>query len=186
VGVPVTVLVDIDVLSDREKFCHLFESMGGRRSEIEDDVRAILASVGARKGQLTAAELSIELDRVAAELKGQTQIESKVRNKISELNRTGSNWQRVKEDGYRAFVDAKSIQAFERIAAASKRLGLLINREGELEGFARDISRTRKSDWLANALQRDLAEDQSLAEARHFAREIRECFSTVTTRAFSD
>ena len=65
------------------------------------------------------------------------------------MMKSASPWFRVKEDGMRGLVDAESIRSFKRIDAAAKQIGLLINPEGELEGFCRDVSRSNKSEWLA-------------------------------------
>jgi hypothetical protein len=184
IGVPVVAVVDIDILNDKTKFCALFESLGGRAKEIEADLTLILRSVGARKGQLTGKELAVELERHANDIRDQIDIPNQVRTDIVQLLKTGQNWQRVKEDGSRGFVDAPTIQAFDRIDLASKKIGLLINREGELEGFCREIPRTRKSEWLATVLQRNLILDPALTDARAFARELRDCIEIVTSQSF--
>jgi hypothetical protein len=107
-----------------------------------------------------------------------------VRTEVQGLVRVGSNWQRIKEDGYKG-LNAEGIQAFERVRHFSKAVGLLINPEGELEGFCRPIPRTRKSDWLAQVLQLDIAGDPSLQDARSFAAEIREVTSQVVGNSLS-
>jgi hypothetical protein len=184
IGVPVVAIVDIDAVSDKEKFLALFESLGGLRAQIESDLALILRSVGNRKGQLTGSELAVELERYAKTVRDQNEVPSKTRIEISQLLKVGSNWQRLKEDGYRALVDAPAIQAFQRVALASKDIGLLINPEGELEGFCRQIQRTKKSDWLAAVLQRNLSTDTDLAEARTFVNVLRESIDIVTSQAF--
>jgi hypothetical protein len=175
VEIPVVAIVDIDILSDRDKFLLLFEAMGGKPAEVDQDVQTIIRLVRERKGQMTGTELAVELKRLAAEAQVTQQVPRQIRTKLLELGREASNWQRVKHDGFRA-LDAKT---FHRIFEASIRLGLLINPEGELEGFCREISRTRKAEWLAEAIRRDLNRDPSLADARKFATQIRTSLQTV-------
>jgi hypothetical protein len=175
VEIPVVVIVDIDVLSDGEKFLNLFEAMGGSRSDVKQDLQAIIRLVAERKGQMVGPELAVELRRVAAEVESSHEVPKQVRGKLLDLGRSSSNWQRVKHDGYRA-LDA---QTFLRISNACKRVGVLISPEGELEGFCREISRTRKSEWLAEVMQRNLGSDPSLADARTFAEQIRDAIQTV-------
>jgi hypothetical protein len=93
------------------------------------------------------------------------------------LGRISSNWQRVKQDGIRA-LDA---QIFYRISEACKAVGLLINPEGELEGFCRLLSSSRKNEWLAEVIRKDLAQDESLRDAREFAEEIRRVIRQVVS-----
>jgi hypothetical protein len=56
-NVPVIAIVDIDLLADRQKFLILFEALGGRPADVENDLKTILRVVGMRKGQLTAPEM---------------------------------------------------------------------------------------------------------------------------------
>jgi ABC-type transporter Mla maintaining outer membrane lipid asymmetry ATPase subunit MlaF len=169
IHIPVVVIVDIDILSDREKLLRLYEAMGGQRSTIEKDVEQLIRQVTERKGQLNGSELAVELRRVASDVDGVQDVPKRVKASIAELSRAPSNWDRVKHDGLRAL----QFQAFERVSTACQAVGLLINPEGELEGFCRAIPRTRKSEWLAQVIKRDLANDPLLAEARDFATKVR-------------
>lgn len=177
IKVPVVAIVDIDVLSDVEKFLTLFERMGGSRKDVRDDVVSIGRTVSARRPQISANELATQLRRVSDDLTKSDAVTEEIRRKLLDLTKVGSNWVRIKEDGYRGLVDAASIQAFERVAAKSQQHGLLINPEGELEGFCRQVSRSRKGEWLATVLERDIANDPALDEARKFARRV---FDTVS------
>jgi len=179
VEIPVVAVVDIDILSDREKFFSLFEAMGGKRQDIEQDVRSIIRQVAERKGEMTAIELSVELKRMLTELDSAGEVTREVKDRLNELGRVSSNWGRVKHDGFRA-LDA---QVYGRVANACKSVGLLINPEGELEGFCREIPRTRKPEWLARVLQRKLNTDPSLADARAFADQLRDTIRVVMKAA---
>lgn len=178
VNIPVVAIVDIDILSSREGFFALFEAMGGKRAEIEDDLRALLKLVTERKGQLTGAELKIELQRLSEEVGKFTDVPKDARSKLLELGRSVSNWERVKQDGFRAL----DVTVFQRISNACQRVGLLINPEGELEGFCRTIPRSRKSDWLAQVIRKDLSKDPLLGDAREFAAKIRATTSETIAR----
>lgn len=179
VGIPVVAVVDIDVLSDREKFLTLFEAMGGRRAEVEADVRSLIQLVMSRKGQLTGAELGVELRRVAGDVEKENHVPNIARRKLLELGKTASNWERVKQDGIRAL----DVPTFTRVSNACEKMGLLINPEGELEGFCRSIPRTHKGEWLAQAIRRDLANDPLLEDARSFAARIRITIKEAIDRA---
>ena len=114
-------------------------------------------------------EVALELERIAAVLRNSQAIADQSRKQIAEMGKSASPWQRIKEDGYRGFADSDLINAFEKICVASQAIGLLILREGELEGFCRSFSRRNKAEWLASVLQLDLEQDERLVEARIFA-----------------
>jgi hypothetical protein len=102
-------------------------------------------------------------------------IPNSVRNGLQDLIRPASNWARVKVDGMRA-LDAPT---FDRISRSCRKVGLLINPEGELEGFCRMVSRTRKSEWLVEVIRKDIKADHDLADARSFAADIRDVVANV-------
>ena len=179
---PLVAVVDIDILSDKAKFIKLFESLGGDKSKIEIDVKNILIAVNARRGTLTGPELAIELDRISENAKIDIEISKITRDKLTDLSRTSSNWLRIKQDGYIGLVDAKTIQAYERVAAAAQAVGLLIVSEGELEGFCRQISRTHKSEWLNEVLKRDFVNDPQLENARKFGLLLRTAIKAALER----
>lgn len=178
VQIPVVAVVDIDILSDREKFFALFETMGGKRADIEKDVRNLIQSVMQRKGQLTGTELGIELRRLASEVEKTADLSKEARRHLLELGKASSNWERVKQDGFRAL----DVPTFTRISESCQQVGLLINPEGELEGFCRAVPRTHKGEWLAQVIRKDLANDPLLSDARDFVVKIRAATREMISR----
>lgn len=176
---PVCVIVDIDILAEQEKFLVLFESLGGRRSVVEDDVRTVIRHVTQRKALVSGREVAAGLRKVADTIQNEPQISAANRRQISGLVQESTPWERIKEDGYRGFGNATIIQAFERVYEKCKIKGLVINREGELEGLCRDISKKPKSAWLAEVLTRDLAHDPRLDDARKMLNEFRQSVGLV-------
>ncbi|MCW6508180.1 ATP-dependent nuclease [Lichenifustis flavocetrariae] len=179
INVPVVAIVDIDALSDRSKFFQLFEAFGGDVTHVKSDLDLIIKSVESRKGQITGVELSIELKRISEEICNLAQVPKSVRESISSMVRSSSNWERAKQDGSRAFADASAYSAFGRLDDRCKKIGIIINPEGELERFCRDISQAKKSDWLVQVLKRDLGSDPALEDAREFAKKLRLVMSTI-------
>lgn len=172
VSVPVVAVVDIDVLADKAKFLSLFSTMGGNADEIEKEVTLLVSKVQSKRSGFSATEIALELERIADDVRKSPSITEQSRKKISEIGRSPSPWQRIKEDGYRGFADSDLIKTFQRIVDASEAVGLLILKEGELEGFCRSISRKNKTEWLAGVLQLNIEKDESLVEARSFAEKL--------------
>lgn len=169
VSVPVIAVVDIDVLSDKAKFLSLFSTMGGNPNEVEKEVALLGTKIKSKRSEPSTTEITLELERMAAELRNGQSNTDQFRRQMAELGKSPSPWQRIKEDGYRGFADSDLINAFQKICVASEAVGLLILREGELEGFCRSFSRKNKAEWLASVLQLDLEKDERLADARTFA-----------------
>jgi hypothetical protein len=169
VSVPVVAVVDIDVLSDKTKFLSLFSIMGGNPDEVEKEVTLLVAKVQSKKSDLSTTEIALELEKIAAEVRKSSSFADQSRKQIADIGKSPSPWQRIKEDGYRGFADSALINAFQKISAASEAVGLLILKEGELEGFCRGFSRKNKAEWLASVLQLNLEEDERLLDARSFA-----------------
>ena len=179
VAMPVCVITDIDVLSDVDKFLKLYEALGGSRNDVEADVKAIVRHVGQQKPTLGAKDVALRLNALADQIQKDQKLSPENRRAIAVLIEETAAWNRIKEDGYRGFANATIIQAFDRVYEKCKAVGLLVNREGELEGLCRDISKKPKASWLAEVLTRDLISDTSLDDARKMLKDIRECINFV-------
>jgi hypothetical protein len=177
---PVCVIVDIDILADRDKFVSLFEALGGSGEKVKEDLKAILQHINQRRPLLSGHEAAVELRKIADSIQREPQISAANRRQMSALVQEASPWERVKEDGYRGFGSATIIQAFERIYENGKAIGMVINREGVLEGLCRAISKKSKPNWLAEVLTRDLASDHALDEARKMLSELRQSIGLVS------
>jgi hypothetical protein len=170
-GVPVIAIVDIDILADKGSFVRLLESLGGRPQEIQSDYQIIASSV-ADKGRLNYVEFSEDLRKLASDVEKEKEVSKKAVERSASIVRRASTWQRIKDVGKVGF-NGEVLNAFERINTLAKASGLLINPEGELEGFCRNVSRSRKAVWLSEVIGRELATDPSFEEARNFAATIR-------------
>jgi hypothetical protein len=169
VSVPVIAVVDIDVLSDKNKFLSLFSTMGGNSDDVEKEVTLLVSKVQSKRLDPSATEIARELERIAADLRKNPSVTDQSWKQIADVGKSPSPWQRIKEDGYRGFADAALINAFQKVCAASEAVGLLILKEGELEGFCRSFSRKNKAEWLASVLELNLEDDERLVDARSFA-----------------
>jgi len=173
VRVPIVAVVDIDVLADANMFKALIGIMGGDFSIVERPLKLIHKAMAERKFRITGAFFASQLAAMVEKTKSLPSVPSDTIAEVRNLLRESSPWVRVKEDGERGFVDATTVSAFREVAAVARSAGILINTEGELEGFCRDISRATKSAWLNKVLTRDLAHDAELAVARSFAGQLR-------------
>jgi hypothetical protein len=174
-GVPVIAIVDIDILEEKESFNRLFSSLGGHSAEVQTDLQIIANSI-ADRGRLNYVEFTDNLRTVAAEVEKEKQISKKTSERIRGILRAASAWQRIKEDGQVAF-NGEAFNAFKRVSERGKAAGLLINPQGELEGFCRSVSRSRKAAWLSEVIGRNLANEPAFEDSRKFAATIRDAIA---------
>ncbi|MFD0858602.1 ATP-dependent nuclease [Roseovarius aquimarinus] len=172
IGANVFSVCDIDVLNDKVSFQRLFEAHGGDYSKVAQDHKLILTRVSERKSEISPHYFWSEIERLKAATGQSENIKKDTTDQIATLIRRSSPWGRIKEDGKRAFVDAESIRAFDRIRKAAASYGLFINPEGELESLCRTISRANKANWLTEVLQLDYKKAADLVGARELVKEV--------------
>ena len=172
-GVPVLAIVDIDIISDKKSFDRLYEAFGGVKTTTEKDYNIIKTAI-ATKGRYTYVEFAEKLHNIATDVSTEGEISDRSLTRIAEVTKRLSLWQRIKEEGKNALPTADALNAFERICEQAKAVGILINQEGELESFNRNIAKTNKSAWLSKVLDLDLATEEKMEPARKFAAALRE------------
>lgn len=165
-NLPVCVIVDMDILSEQSKFLALFEALGGSKTSVKEDLIDIIQQVTSKKSFLTAVEMIRELRRIAQSAEESKHEMNKIRAEMSSLISDTGAWERVKQAGCKALPSGSITQAFERVYNQALSVGMVINREGELEGLCRQIQKTKKGEWLSDVLLRNLATDPDLEDAR--------------------
>jgi energy-coupling factor transporter ATP-binding protein EcfA2 len=182
-SLPVCVVCDLDVLSDADKFLALYEALGGDAEIIKTDIKQILQNVNQRNPPIVGEEAARRLRVIADSLQSSPKLSNTQRSEIMAVAKEASAWARLKAGGYKAFENSTINNAFERIYNQSKAVGLLINRDGELESLCRDIPKEPKSAWLEHVLMRDLKRDPCLKDAREMLSELESCIRLVRHRA---
>ena len=130
-------------------------------------------SIAERKTRVTGHYFAPELQEILNDVKNSPSVPNETIDRVRNILGESSPWSRIKEDGIRGFVDAASIGAAKTLLLHCKKVGILLNPEGESEGFCRDVSRSNKPTWLANVLSRDMKIDPELEAARTFASDLR-------------
>lgn len=93
-------------------------------------------------------------------------------NIMNAKNSSGINaWDLIKKIGKAGFTD-DAPEAYEKVEAICKKVGLFVVPVGEMEGFVKTVNKEKK-DWVYHVLSNyDLATDPKLAEARSFVQSI--------------
>ena len=90
-----------------------------------------------------------------------------VRPKIESILKQSSPWAIVKDAGKAYIPQGNATQAFIRLLEALRLLGVFVVEVGQIEGFVRSVGNHGPA-WVNATLQKDLANDPELAEARAF------------------
>lgn len=165
-GVPVTTVVDFDILQDRQPLESLVEASGGDWAVVENDWRALKSAVDSKKPELTSDEVMTELRKILDEFEA-NRLLSHLRGQIDHVLRRASAWAQAKTGG-RAFIPSGTpAQACDRLLYKLRSFGIFVVEIGELEGFVRSVG-GHGPKWVNEVLRRNLREDPELKEARTF------------------
>ena len=171
-GVKVDTIVDIDILKGTDDLEKLFETLGGRWSELAKEVRVVRTNVEQHKPWLTSKEMAQEIQRilVGADVDGPFAAEKS--SAIGRLFRKTSPWDVVKEAGETGIPSGDASESFGRIKRKCKEVGLWIVPAGELEGFCKAVG-GHGARWLQQVLEEyDLGSSPEMEAARRFVKEI--------------
>lgn len=172
VGVPVKAVADFDILSGEKTLREVVESLGADWSDISTDWRTVKSAIDGKKPELSTQEVS---EQIELALKGVADpiFPHTAKDRIQGILRRSSPWSTAKEAG-KAFVPhGQPAQAYQRLSSKLGMAGLLIVEVGELENFCRTEG-SHGPKWVNAVLNRDLAQDPELAEARTFVKQILE------------
>ena len=172
-GVPLSIIADIDIISDDRTFREVVEVLGGNWPALQSDWRALKTAIEERKPWLNAGEIAQEIRRELDELPSAGEFPADRRKRIQNIFRKASPWDAVKQGGMSNIPHGQATQQFKRIDAACREIGLWIVPVGELEGFCRSIEANHGPAWTQKVLEkRDLAHDEELEPAREFVRAV--------------
>ena len=166
VGVPAKTICDFDILSDEQPLRGIYEALGGDWHEIETDWRIVKSSVDSKRPDRSTHEVKTEVDEIFAN--EQSNIFSHdARRKIASVLKLTTAWSNAKLAGSSYVPSGQPSQALTKLLKTLQTRGVYVVDVGELEGFCRTVS-DHGPRWVAEVLQRDLANDAELRNAREF------------------
>lgn len=172
-GVPVSVIADIDILNEESAFKGLFETLGGCWNKVEGHWRAIRTGVEELRPPLTAQQVKSLILKEVEDINGLEGFPKQAERKIKRIFKTLSPWDAIKQSGRSGFAGAQTIQHFDKLVAECSERGLWIVQVGELEGFCRSVEGGHGPGFVEKLLEeRDLETDEELQEARTFVTKI--------------
>ncbi len=165
-AVDVRVVTDFDCLNDEQPLRRIFESVGGRWSDIEKDWKLVKAEIEHKKPELETDKVRNEIQAILSQVTV-PKLPDKSAKEIEAVLKRASPWS-VAKSGGRGFVPpGNGTQALDRLLAKLKAHKIFVVQVGELESFCRSVG-NHGPKWVNEVLKKDLRNDQELDAARKF------------------
>ena len=171
-GVPVDVVVDIDILRDTTAFKSIIESLDQDSTVILPLAKAVKDAIEQHKPWLNAPEIKKGILEMLDETPTSGEFPQNQRSRIEALFRKASPWDAVKIAGESAVPSGDPTKQFQKLLDLCKEMGLWIVPVGELKGFCKSVG-SHGPRWVQQVIEeRNLANDPELERARAFVSEI--------------
>ena len=166
VEVPIKAVADIDVLNNNHPLQAIIEAAEGNWDDLKQDWSIVKKQVDSKKAELSTDEVKRQIEELMSTVT-EKMLPGFVRPKIESILKQSSPWAIVKDAGKAYIPQGNATQAFIRLLEALRLLGVFVVEVGQIEGFVRSVGNHGPA-WVNATLQKDLANDPELAEARAF------------------
>lgn len=170
--VPVSVIADIDVLSEENTVKNLIEKLGGDWLDIYPHWKVVSDAITSLRPPLNSSQVA---NMITAEIEGVTGTGEFPANKeraIKRIFKTISPWSALKQSGRSALPGGEVTTHFDQLYEKCAVSGLWIVPVGEIEGFCRSIG-SHGPGFVEKVLEeRNLEADPELKVAREFISEL--------------
>ncbi len=167
-GVPVDIIVDMDVLNDIDIFKKIIETLGGNWNNIESLARSVKSSIEQHKPWLTGVEIKREIEKILTEVPKSEPFPRNLRLRIQAQFRKASPWDAVKQAGVHAIPAGQAASQYKQLESLCSASKLWIVPVGQVEGFCKTVG-NHGPRWVQEVLeQRNVEDDSELQEAREF------------------
>ncbi len=168
VAVPVSVVADLDALSDEQPLRNIWEALGHDWDLVARDHKIVKAAVDQTLRAAKVDELRAKITGILDAVAG-TQIDQRTVEALRATMRSEGGWAHVKRAGIAAIPKGDARKSCNDLLARLAKGGLHLVPVGELEGFAAQVA-GKGPKWLDGALQLNLTSD--LPEAVAFVRKL--------------
>lgn len=171
--VPVSCIVDIDVLNEEKTFRAIYEALGGDWLAVKVEFLRFQKAVESWANFLRVADVKKEVGDTLKGLKDMDPLTSEARNRIRDAIKRSSPWETLKIAGRQGIPAGQMIADFDHIYTQTSGRGLWIVPVGEVESFCKMSSGGHGPAWLRNVLtEYDIAAAPELAVARDFIKKV--------------
>ena len=164
--VPLQIITDFDILNSPDPLRSIVASLNGEWEEMETDWKTVKASVDQKRPELETIDVKREITNILDNVSERI-FQSRAAREINSVLKKASAWAQAKSIGKSFIPSGNAQQSFDRLQEKLQNLVLLVVEVGELEGFVRSIG-NHGPKWVNEVLEKDLANDRELEDARRF------------------
>jgi uncharacterized protein YbjT (DUF2867 family) len=141
-GVPVRVVADVDILSNREKLVTLVAALGGHPDDIERDWKIVDSAVRHSTSPLHVREVRMRVQSLLDRAGDSAVVTKEIADEIRESVKRESPWRRIREmGGINALPRGDASRAASALLDRLRTYGLCVVPVGDLERWAPHIGR---------------------------------------------
>lgn len=163
IGVPVTGVFDIDLLSDNTLLKKTVEGFGGKWSKI----RPLWNRVNLAVTDGISPTTNDKIKKMIVDIINRAEPDSLPKGDICDLLKRGKAWGEVKKIGKAAIPNGDAQTDFDNLSDALKKLGIVIVPVGEVENYCPKIGLHGRK-FVTKLLQTTPLNDPSLSELQNF------------------
>ena len=168
-GVPVSVIADIDLLNEEHALKTLLTTLGGAWADISADWKALKQAIEERRPPLSAEQVKGMIEVQLKEVQGGGPFPKASERAIKNVFRSLSCWDEIKRGGRSSLPAGQATKQYNAISDVCAKYGLWLVNVGELEGFCKSVEASHGPAFVEKVLEeRDLEADEELEEARRF------------------
>ena len=151
-GVKVKLIVDIDVLNDKDVLERIVEEYEVSWDEVNSDYNSIVSNLHSAKEKINKQDVINCINEICSSRKS-VYLTKKEIDMISQSLRTVSKWEVIKKGGKSALPAGDCFEAYNRLDAILKRKGVYIVPVGELERFIKEVG-NHGPEWVNNVFEK--------------------------------
>lgn len=169
--VPTRCIVDIDVLASDRTLRNIIEAYGFDWSDYKDKVSNTRNVIQSKKSWLLGLGFKERVVGIISGLQDNEIVPREALNKISAAMKETSPWDIIKNAGTAAIPSGDPSRNLHELIDLLKKSNIFIVPVGEMERFCTTVG-SHGPQWVAQVLERDIANDPELDSARKFVREV--------------
>ncbi|MGW5037306.1 ATP-dependent nuclease [Streptomyces parvulus] len=146
-GIPTAIVTDFDFLNDTTKIKQALSNLGGRWSDIQDDVQELHRHAASSVVTAPASEVKKTIAGVIGNPRGRTTLTTRQVQEISAALKSADGWKNLKKSGI-AGLSGEPHNAARRIIDYFAKIGVFLVPVGELECWVRALPAANKNTWL--------------------------------------
>ena len=162
-GVPTTLIFDIDILSNQADLKAAIESVGGNWSTFSKNWNIVHSNVTQKSSPLTIEQIK---SKITEALKNST-VDQLPKSEIESFLRANKPWKVIKKAGKAALPKGDCTKAFNELVSDLAKINIYVVPVGEIEGFTPEIG-GHGPKHITNVLSTYSANASELDEARKF------------------